>query len=208
MKCAACGTELPANAEFCQHCGRPVHEAATHEPASVAQRAGLAPRQIADVPEEVLWEGGYSPRAMLGTWIAAAVASVGLLIFATLAQSSGNWLFALLAIAVLWIGLGLHLGYKRMAISYRLTNQRFFHERGILRRVTNRIEVIDVDDIELSQGLVERMVGVGRLKIVSSDETNRELVVDGIADVQKVFSLLDSARRAERLRRGVSVQSV
>ena len=59
--------------------------------------------------------------------------------------------------------------YRKMSVHYLLTNQRFIHESGFFRRVTNRIEVLDMDDISFEQALVERMLGVGTIRILSSD---------------------------------------
>jgi len=49
---------------------------------------------------------------------------------------------------------GLLLVYRRMGVHYRLTNLRFFHERGVLTRVTDRIEVIDMDGRKIDKLLV------------------------------------------------------
>ena len=57
------------------------------------------------------------------------------------------------------------LCYRRMSVRYCLTTQRFVHERGILRRVNDRIEVLDMDDITFEQGLLERLSGVGTIRI-------------------------------------------
>jgi hypothetical protein len=52
------------------------------------------------------------------------------------------------------------------------------------------------------------MMGVGTIKITSSDRGDPQLVLKGIDDVKRVASLLDEARRAERSRRGVYIESI
>jgi uncharacterized membrane protein YdbT with pleckstrin-like domain len=93
-------------------------------------------------------------------------------------------------------------------VKYRLTNQRLFHEKGILRRVTERIELIDIDDVTMEQGLMERLFGVGTVHVTSSDRSSPELLMPGIDDVKAVADTIDHARRAERHRRGVFIESV
>ena len=100
------------------------------------------------------------------------------------------------------------LAYRRLSVKYRLTNQRLFHEAGILRRVTDRIEIIDVDDVTVEQGIVERMLGVGTIRVTSSDRTSPELHMPGIDHVKEVADTIDQARRAERQRRGLFIESV
>ena len=79
---------------------------------------------------------------------------------------------------------------------------------GILRRVNNRIEVLDMDDITFEQGLLERLSGVGTIRIVSHDRTDPELVLPGIENVKHVAWLFDDARLAERRRRGLHVEQI
>lgn len=210
MKCPACNTEAPAGARFCQQCGGPL-EPDGGPPSNVAatavggQGAAITGRRR-DVPEETLWEGSYSPKAMLGSLVLAALASLPLLIASALWIPALPILMGLLV--VLWIALGARLAAKRLGIHYRLSNQMFYHRRGVLNRVTNRVEAIDIDDISYEQGMFDRMVDVGKIKITSSDRTDPVLWVEGVEHVQQVAELIDKARRAERIRRGVSVESV
>jgi hypothetical protein len=74
--------------------------------------------------------------------------------------------------------------------------------------VTDRIEVIDVDDVSCEQGIVERMLGVGTIRIQSSDRTHPELSLLGIENVRQVAELIDDTRRKERQRRGLHIEAV
>ena len=95
-----------------------------------------------------------------------------------------------------------------MSVHYQLTTQRFIHKSGILKRVTDRIEVIDIDDVTYEQGIVQRMLGVGKIRITSSDRSHPELVLSGINDVATIADLIDDTRRAERRRRGVHIETI
>lgn len=231
MKCQVCHAEAAEGATFCQHCGAklsPFDSGGPQKPASpaapspnpvaeqaAAQAAGGAGaaftgrrRPGVDVPEETLWEGSYSPKAMLGTFVAGAVASVALVIAAILMRDTSFWMAPLGVMVATWVAIGGQLSQKRLGVHYRLTNQMFYHQRGVLTRVTDRVEVIDIDDVMYTQGLFDRMTGVGRIKISSSDRNEPELWIEGVEDVQAVAQLIDKARRAERIRRGVSVEAV
>jgi membrane protein YdbS with pleckstrin-like domain len=80
--------------------------------------------------------------------------------------------------------------------------------RGLLWRQTDRIEVIDIDDVAFTQGPVERVFGLGTVRITSSDQSHPELSLPGIENVQIVAGLIDDARRNERRRRGLYIESV
>lgn len=160
-----------------------------------------------DDPEEKLWSGDYSAKDMYGSWIIAAVLSI-----TALAVSGIFFLPAILpvigVVALVWIGLLFRLMWRKWSVHYELTTQRFVHEKGILSRTTDRIEVIDIDDVTFTQSIFDRMFGVGTISITSSDRTHPTLVMDGIEDVKQVAELIDGARRKERMRRGIHIESI
>ena len=157
-------------------------------------------------PEVELWQGRYSAKAMIGTWVTCGALTIVGIVAAVLAAAAGLAIVA--AVGLLWLYSLAMLAYRRLSVRYRLTNQRFFHETGVLSRTTNRIEVIDMDDITYRQGLVERMFGVGSILISSSHRTHPEMWMRGIDDVARVAGLVDASRRKERLRRGMFIESV
>ena len=116
------------------------------------------------------------------------------------------WL--LLGLGALWLFLGLLLALKKLNVHYRLTTQRLVHKVGILRRITDRIESIDMDDVRYEQGIIDRLLRSGAITIRSSDRTHPAIVLKGINDVHHVAQLMDDARRRERVRRGLHIESV
>jgi membrane protein YdbS with pleckstrin-like domain len=168
------------------------------------------PAEQKEIEETVLWEGGYSPRTMFGSWLVAAVVSIGMLVV-VLWWFSGNsvaWYIVLGAILAIWSALVAAYGYHRLSHRYELTNQRLKHRDGILVQTTNRVELIDVSDVMFRQGPIQNLLGVGHITVKSSDVTHPELVLKGIANVRKVADAIDDARRSERRRRGVFVESI
>jgi hypothetical protein len=226
MKCPTCLAAVPDDAAFCPQCGARMAGAATNRANPTVTAAGVgdasgaatSPKAIAasamrragqTPPEEEIWTGGYSPKAMFGAWITAAFATVaGLIAVLMWKNDTLGWLILGIGVVLVWGGLLLNLAVQRLSVKYRLTNQRLFHEKGILRRVTDRIEVIDIDDVTVVQGIVERMLNVGTIRVTSSDHSNPELPMPGIDDVKVVADMIDKARRAERERRGLYIESV
>jgi membrane protein YdbS with pleckstrin-like domain len=206
MHCTKCGKELPANAAFCPHCGAKQGAEADGPTAAVERMTG-AGRGRAAGPEEELWSGTYSPKAMVGPAIGAAVlTAIGALLAALTGPVGGiAWGFG---VVLVWGALALVLAYRRMTVRYRLTTFRFFHDTGLLSRAGNRVEVIDIDDVTVHQGLIERMLGVGTILIRSSDATHPELKLPGIEDAKQVADLIDGTRRAERQRRGLHLETI
>lgn len=209
MQCTACQTELPAGAQFCPKCGQPAGErAAKPTPASQLRAAQSAAAAAAPDLEHELWHGTFSGKALVGWWVVAALATLlGPVAAAVIGHVAAWWLY-LAAVLLLWGWPAAYLAIARLSVDYALTTQRLIHRHGLLRRVTDRVEVIDIDDVSYSQGPIERLLGVGTIKLLSSDVSDPQLVLRGIDDVQKVATLIDNARREERRRRGLYLESV
>lgn len=164
------------------------------------------------VPEEDIWEGRYSGKAMYGAWIGAAglsaVAVAVLVMVPDWRQSVAFWWGTVALLAFIWVGLLLKFCYHKLVHHYQLTSQRLKHREGILVQTMNRIELVDIDDIAYRQGLIQRLLQVGNITIKSKDTSHPVLVLHGIADVRKVTDLIDNARLAERRRRAVKIESL
>jgi membrane protein YdbS with pleckstrin-like domain len=221
MKCGKCGSQVADDAAFCSKCGSAMNGAPAADEADDTDDAGIGvtraranARRIAggggaQQPESELWSGTFSPLAMVGPAIGCGIVSLAaIIVVAMFVNESTAWIVLLCVLGLLWAALGLTLLYRRMTVRYRLTNYRFFHDTGLLSRTGNRIEVIDVDDVTVHQGLIERMFGVGSIHIASSDRTDPMLDLPGIEDVRTVADLIDSTRRAERQRRGLHIESI
>jgi uncharacterized membrane protein YdbT with pleckstrin-like domain len=211
MLCPACSTDIAADSVFCPKCGHRLSEAAPAGAARTpAEKLRSGDRSAPSTePEQQLWHGSYSPKAMYGSWLLATILTI-IAIFV----SALLWAIPVVAIAagvivvVYWLCLIGFLIVERLSVDYTLTSQRFIHQVGFLRRVTNRIEVIDIDDVTFEQGFVERMFGVGTIKILSSDTSDPKLTLRGIDDVKRVANMIDDARRQERRKRGMYIESV
>lgn len=188
--------------------GKPAAGSAAPPPRSVAERVSRSvssARGAADVADETLWEGDYAARAMIPAFAGGAVLSLVLVAVSILFRPA-FWI--MLAIPVVWVYLLGTLAYNKLSVQYRLTTFWFFHEKGILRRTIDRVEVIDIDDVTITQGVLERMLNVGQVRISSSDRTHPQLLLKGLDNPREIANKIDVARRAERARRGLHIEMV
>jgi len=188
---------------------RPAAAESDRESAGERFREAVSARQGDDEAEIAIWQGGFSSKAMFGNWALAAVVTVVLLIAVlTLGANPLLWIVWAAVTVGLWGWFACLLAYRKLTCKYQLTTQRFIHETGLLKRVTDRIEVIDIDDVSVEQRLIERLVGVGTIKLVSSDRSHPKLLMPGIENVKEVASQIDDLRRKERRRRGLHIESI
>ena len=233
MNCPHCGCETVEMASFCHECGVSVLEQELdQEDVRIATKDSLldtleeatsahvdtleTPRERLasginneDDQEREIWEGGYATRAMIPLTIGLALLTLLALIgcVAAGADASGWGIAAAMAV-IGWLGLLLRFVYMRLSVHYYLTNHRLVHEHGIFHRVTHRIDVITIDDVTFEQTLVQRLLGVGRIRIVASERKVPELVMRGIDNVDHIADVIDTARRKERERRGLHIESM
>ena len=166
-------------------------------------------------PENRLWEGGYSAKAMYGTWL--ILAAVTLAVIAALIVLPILKIMPPIETNVWWIVLGALLGtwvlgiatflYRRLSVHYELTTQRFIHSRGILVRTVDRIDVIDIDDVSYVQGIIQRTLGVGKIQLQSKDRSHPSLLLAGIDQVERVSGMIDDVRRKERRKRSLHIDA-
>jgi membrane protein YdbS with pleckstrin-like domain len=208
MLCPSCKSDLPAGSAFCPQCGTRINGSATPPGAADKLKAAQAASAANNDPEQPLWNGGFSAKAMYGSWLLAGLVTIASAIASVLLPMPITWLVAAVVVAALWLVLFAYYLYERLAVNYSLTTQRLMCRRGILKQVTDRTEVIDIDDVQYTQGIVERMFGVGTIKLLSSDTSDPTLVLRGIDDVQRVANLIDNARREERRKRGLYMETV
>ena len=82
MKCSACGVEMGSDVSFCPKCG-------TKAGAAPAGSNALSPGQKGTEggeSETKLWSGSFSGKAMIGSWLLAALATVALIVGCFVAQ--------------------------------------------------------------------------------------------------------------------------
>ena len=89
---------------------------------------------------------------------------------------------------------------------YRITNQRVRAQYGIVGRDFDDIELIRIQDLDRSQGLSERVLGIGDIHILSADPSRPKLVLNNVADPDQVHEILRKAMLAARTKYRYSVQ--
>ncbi|MBX3423993.1 MAG: PH domain-containing protein [Pirellulaceae bacterium] len=158
------------------------------------------------IPERSLWQGRYSPKAMYGTWCLLILVSV-LALVAVLSFASGSqptvWYAVGGLILLLWGSVLVTYMYRRLGVQYELTTQRLIHREGVFMQRTDRLEVIDIEDVSYTQTIIERLLGVGTIRLSGRDQSHPQLALRGIDKVPEVASLIDDIRREERRKRSL-----
>lgn len=207
MNCNQCGAEAPASAAYCSQCGAQLNSgvgmtAADRQTGAARMQAGSSRDTSRNAPEEELWAGTYAPKAIAGPFVGAALLTALGMVAASFAGPVG-WIVVAVGALLMFGYLGLLLLYRRLTVRYRLTTQRLLRETGILSRTDDRILVIEIDDVTVRQGFVDRMLDVGSVVLHTSDDSTPVLTMSGIEQPRHLADLIDEARRTERNRRAL-----
>jgi len=88
--------------------------------------------------------------------------------------------------------------------TYTLSDQRLKFTRGIFTKTTEDLELYRVRDTKFVQTLFERLVGLGRIELYTTDETSPTIQLAYIADAEavreKIRGLVEARRDAKRVR--------
>jgi len=167
MKCTSCPADLAPGSLFCPKCGA---------------KQGAAPSPGLE-PEQPVWAGRFSPLAY-GNWILlwilfAAAAGFAAFKWLPISEAWMRWVYTG-AVLLPAVGIVVSAMWKRLSVRYRLTSHRIFLEEGILSRRISEIELLRVDDLSVTQNLIERLFDVGEVILITSDATHPRLELAGI----------------------------
>ena len=142
-------------------------------------------------PSLALWTGGLILVVVLLFWL----------------HGRGGWLTggkAVITFLMVMLATGLVVvGRMILAVvgcRYRLTTQRLFITRGILSQTVDQTELIRVDDVRVCKSMMDRVFGLGTVEIISTDATDREITMTGIADPDHIADLVRTHMRTLRKR--------
>lgn len=119
-----------------------------------------------------------SPVKFTAAWV-GVVASAGFALWSLVAAKPVVGFFAV-AVLLLLLSSLVVWWLNVFATSLIVTTRRTTLRRGIFEKNTNEVQHDDVRNIQVDQGVLDRMLGVGTLKISSSGQDDLEIVVDGI----------------------------
>ena len=113
------------------------------------------------------------------------------------------WGLVLLPFFLLGALLWLRVWYLVSSTRYRLTTQRLFVQTGLIAKKLEEVELFRVKDVTLHQGMIQRLLGVGNVVVLSSDDTTPRLELAGIPAPLEAKEKIRNAFRASRQREGM-----
>ncbi|MBC1937144.1 PH domain-containing protein [Listeria grandensis] len=89
-------------------------------------------------------------------------------------------------------------------VEYTLTTERLLIQKsGVLSQKKDELELYKVKDISVKQGMKDKMLGVGDITILSTDESSPETVLKRIHKPQDIKEQIRSAVQAVKKEMGI-----
>ncbi|MBM3461807.1 MAG: PH domain-containing protein, partial [Armatimonadetes bacterium] len=111
---------------------------------------------------------------------------------------NGWWLVSFLLVVPILI-FAIVVWLKQRSIHYRITTERITITSGLFSRESEDIQLVRIEDVQYKQGFFQRMLGVGTLLLISTDKTQRDLFIYGVADPpafkEKIWHLVRERRQ-------------
>jgi len=149
--CQFCGEEILQVARKCKHCGEFLDGSLRPAPSE-------DPKNNAGELEKVLWTGStsilyYIPMIIFGILLVPFLIGIFIILYAALDQ--------------------------RFRV-FTLTNKMVISKWGIISRKTHEVAIRDIRNINMSQGVLERIFGLGSIEIGSAGTAGIEVKFAGV----------------------------
>lgn len=109
---------------------------------------------------------------------------------------SGLWMISLLTLIPAGV-FGVRLWMQRTTV-YRITTERISVLRGVLTRESVDLQLMRVADVQFRQSLLDRFLGVGDIRVLSSDKAVPDMVIPGVESPAEFKEMLWNLVRERR----------
>ena len=89
---------------------------------------------------------------------------------------------------------------------YEVTDQRIKLKTGILNQEIDECELYRVRDYKIVKPFFQRIFGLGKIELVTSDRSNSNINLNGIKDPENLYNLIRD--NVERIRRKTGTREI
>ena len=140
--------------------------------------------------ERVIYEGHPSWRSTIAFYLKGLLIALVVGVICWLIDSIGLGAAALAVVFSIVILVGF---IRRYFTVYTITNQRLRIQRGIIARNVQQTQIERVQNVNTSQGIIQRMLQVGTVDFDTAGTGDADFAFHGVNNPEKVVAAVDRA---------------
>ncbi len=142
--------------------------------------------------EAVVFEGHPSWRGVLSFYVKNLLADLAIaaILWFVWSPTGATAVFVVLFALTILVGF-----IMRMATVYTITNERLRIRRGIISKNVQQTDINRVQNVNTSQGPLERVMRVGRVDFDTAGYDDASFTFAGIANPEAIVAAVDQAKR-------------
>jgi hypothetical protein len=173
---------------------------------SIERGSAEIDRDVSD--EEVdLWWGSFSGRTLAPDFVICGLLTVTTLglawYFRTWHGASVVRSVALVLTGLFWCAELAHVAYRCIAVNYRLTTRALYYDYGFFWPVRIEHSLSDIAQVVVERNLFERLLGVGRLRVLAKDAALPQVVFQGVRDPDRIA--MEIRKQVEKVRAAIGL---
>jgi membrane protein YdbS with pleckstrin-like domain len=173
-------------------------------PAKPATPAQPTAAVVSAAEEEELWRGHPSQILNLHVYLFWGIILAATLVLAFLFADNRLWAFGIFGVvAVVALAQSVWAFFHLRMIEYIITTQRVRVISGLFSKEVQEIELFRVKDTAARQAFFQRLFGLGTITVLSGDEKQPRLVLDGVPNAIDMRERLRQEVMSLRQRFGV-----
>jgi len=176
----------------------------TEQPLSQAPTAG----SDAPAEESLIWEGCPKWQADFNKLSLTVLIALGGLAVMILLLVKTSWHYGITVIP--WLGAVVFgagwfawIRVSRRNQRFKITNLNLEYESGVFNKTIQNLEMWRIKDIVFHQTLGERMLGVTRVELITTDPTTPIIILEGLPPGRRVFDDIKQAFLLAKQRRNI-----
>lgn len=188
MFCEKCGAKNSDEAVFCQKCA--FRLLAVEEETKVS----LSPRNLHDASDEIeIFTIRPTLKFVKAGYVAAVFSAFLLVVFLSYVGvwtsfNIPSWFSVLAGLSLLLIPAYCHL--RRSLVRYTLTDSKIEISEGLISTHTRNVPLRTIQDVSVSAGIFQRMLGFGNLVIENANENDGKIILKDINSPKKYADTL------------------
>ena len=199
IECPFCAEVIKRKAAKCKHCGSDL--SSNSQSAGVTNTTAKRPDGMvvygpgAGSPDAagIIFEGSGSQLQNIPVFALALIASMSS--FASAMAAAVVLPSALIVVVYVYI--------KTMSTRYKVTDGRIEIDRGIFFKASDNVLLVKVKDVKLNRGLLGATLGIGTIRVISSDILEGELSLRAIPEAKQVYDKISAKLETIATRHGV-----